>query len=301
MRRNIEFQSKELTCRGWLYLPDSVPEGGKAPAIVMAHGFSAVKEMMLSNFAERFTAEGFITLVFDFRFLGESDGEPRGNVIPSEQHEDFRNAITWVSLQEEVDEQRIGIWGSSYSGGHVLHLSAFDRRIKTAVAQVPAISGWRSILKRQGRSAVHVGLSMALSDRRARYGKQAANYVAVVAPEGQPALLATPDSYEFFVENCGDRAPNWINRVTLESLEKIIEYSPADAIELVSPTPLLIVAAENDSLIPIEDVREAFDRAQDPKKLLTLPCGHFDVYENQPWHNQVLDAETAWFKKHLRE
>jgi len=266
----------------------------------MAHGFSAVKEMMLSNFAERFVEEGFIVMVFDFRFLGESDGEPRGNVIPAEQHEDFRNAVTWISLRKEIDPEKIGIWGSSYSGGHVLHLSAFDRRIKAAVSQVPAVSGWRSILKRQGRRAVHAALIMALSDRSVRYRTHEVNYLPVVAPEGQPALLSTPDSYDFFIKACSGRAPTWINQVTMESLEKLIEYSPADAIELISPTPLLIVAAEYDSLVSIEDVQEAFERANEPKKLLILPCGHFDVYENQPWHNQGLDAEVEWFKTHLQ-
>jgi hypothetical protein len=103
----------------------------------MAHGFSAVKEMFLPAFAERFTAAGFVTLVFDFRFLGESAGEPRGQVFPHEQHEDFRNAITWLAQQPEVDPDRIGIWGTSYSGGHVLHLSAFDPRIKAAVPRFP--------------------------------------------------------------------------------------------------------------------------------------------------------------------
>lgn len=299
MREDIQFQSRGMTCRGWIYTPDNLPREGKVPAIVMAHGFSAVKEMMLPNFAERFTEAGFITLVFDFRYLGESDGEPRGNVIPAEQHEDFRNAITWVSLREEVDAEKIGIWGSSYSGGHVLHLSAFDRRIKAAVAQVPAISGWRTTLKKMGREAVHAGLKMALADRTSRYETQDINTIPVVAPEGQPAMLATPDSYAFFIEQVGDRAPTWRNGVTMESLEKIIEYSPADAIELISPTPLLIVAAEEDSLIPIADVQEAFDRALEPKKLLSLSCGHFDVYENQPWHDQVVAAEIDWFREHL--
>ena len=87
----------------------------------------------------------------------------------------------------------------------------------------------------------------------------------------------------------------------MESLEKTIEYSPADAIELVSPTPLLIVAPEDDALISIADVKEAFERAGEPKRLVTLPCGHFDVYENQPWHGQVLDAEAEWFRMYLME
>ena len=125
MRREIEFPSKGAKCRGWLYVPDNSVAIQPVPAIVMAHGFSAVKEMFrLSTYAEHFERAGFITLVFDFRFLGASDGEPRGCINSNEQQEDYRNAITWLSRQPEVDEGRIGAWGTSYSGGHVLHLAA---------------------------------------------------------------------------------------------------------------------------------------------------------------------------------
>ena len=121
MRREIEFPSRGSQCRGWLYVPDASVVNQPAPAIVMAHGFSAVKEMFqLSSYAERFEEAGFVTLVFDFRYLGASDGNPRGQIIPHEQQEDYRNAITWLSLQPEVDADRIGVWGTSLSGGHVL-------------------------------------------------------------------------------------------------------------------------------------------------------------------------------------
>ena len=129
MRHDIEFPSEGGTCRGWLYRPDASRAGVAAPAIVMAHGFSAVKEMFrLSSYAERFQEAGFVTLVFDFRFLGASDGEPRGRIVSFDQQADYRNAITWLTLQPDVNPERIGAWGTSYSGGHVLHLAAFDRR-----------------------------------------------------------------------------------------------------------------------------------------------------------------------------
>ena len=102
MRNDVAFLSQGLHCAGWLYLPDDLKRDERRPAIVMAHGFSAVKEMYLDAFAERFVAAGFVTLVFDYRFQGASEGEPRGQIIPAEQHEDYRNAITWVSLRPEV-------------------------------------------------------------------------------------------------------------------------------------------------------------------------------------------------------
>ena len=117
MRQDVTFPSAGLNCAGWLYLPDSLEDGEKRPAIIMAHGFSAVKENYLANFAEKFEGAGFVVLVFDYRFFGDSEGEPRGHLIPAEQHKDYRDAITWISQRPEVEPERIGIWGSSYSGG----------------------------------------------------------------------------------------------------------------------------------------------------------------------------------------
>jgi hypothetical protein len=108
----------------------------------MAHGFSAVKEMRLDRFAEAFAEAGLASLVFDYRGLGASDGMPRQDLDPHEQIEDYRNAISYARSLPEVDRDRIGIWGTSYSGGHVLMVAAFDKRVKAVVSQVPLIDGW---------------------------------------------------------------------------------------------------------------------------------------------------------------
>jgi fermentation-respiration switch protein FrsA (DUF1100 family) len=83
----------------------------------MAHGFSAVKEMYLDKFAEVFAEAGLGALVFDNRNFGASGGEPRQEIDPWEQVRDYRDAITFVETLPETDADRIGIWGSSYSGG----------------------------------------------------------------------------------------------------------------------------------------------------------------------------------------
>ena len=136
-RQDITFTSVGKKLVGWLYVPNGVKPGDKRPTIVMAHGWSAVKEMYLDDFAAKFSNGGFVVLVFDYRNFGDSEGEPRSHIDPHMQLEDYRNAITWATLQPMVDGNRIGIWGSSYSGGHVIHLASYDRRVKCAVAQVP--------------------------------------------------------------------------------------------------------------------------------------------------------------------
>ena len=142
MRQDIEFDAEGVTLRGWLYLPQGI--SGPVPAIVMAHGFSAVKEMYLDGFAEAFAAGGLAALVFDNRNFGASDGEPRQEIDPWAQVRDYRHAITYAQTRPEVDADRIGVWGSSYSGGHVLVLGAIDKRCKCVAAQVPLVSGFRN-------------------------------------------------------------------------------------------------------------------------------------------------------------
>jgi hypothetical protein len=133
-RRDIEFDAEGVTLRSWFYPAED--STGTAPTIVMAHGFSAVKEMYLDKFAEVFSVGGLNALVFDDRNFGDSDGTPRLEIDPWAQVRDYRHAITYANMLPE-DDGRIGVWGSSYSGGHVLVVGAIDRRVKAVVAQVP--------------------------------------------------------------------------------------------------------------------------------------------------------------------
>lgn len=297
IRKNVSFPSEGLNCKGWLYLPKHMLNQ-QVPAVVMAHGFSAVKEMYLSNFAEKFAEAGLAVLVFDYRFLGEGEGEPRQHVIPAEQIKDYRNAITWISQQPEIDEKRIGIWGSSYSGGHVLHVAAIDKRVKAVVSQVPLVSGWKNA-QRLMRPDVMAGFIEQLNEyRKSRYNGGDVQYIAVVAPEGEPCALPTPDSYEWFIKAGKTVAPNWENRVTLETMESFLEYNPAGLIDLISPTPLLMVVAENDTLTPTDLAIEAFQRAREPKKLVIFPGTHFDAY-NEPGLSYTAPPAVEWFKEYL--
>ena len=301
MRREVEFPSKGLQCRGWLYVPEDLTEDHSAPALVMGHGFSAVKEMFhLSRYAEKFEAAGFVTLVFDFRFLGASDGNPRGRILSYEQCEDIRNAITWLTRRPEVDKDRIGAWGTSYSGGHVLHLAAFDRRIRTVVAQVPTINPVEQVIRRSGRDGFERVMDMLAVDRVRRFDGELSRSIKVVAPEGELSALGVPEAYEAMTRQATN-APSWVNSVTLESLEDYIQYAPTAAIELISPTPLLMVVAEEDLLIPADLSKAAFDRAGAPKSLHLEPCGHFEIYERDPWFSRASDRMVEWFGMHLKD
>ena len=298
MRKDIEFKTENgVTLRGWHYVPDG--RQGKAPTIVMAHGFSAVKEMYLDRFAEAFAAAGLACVVFDNRNFGASDGEPRQEIDPWQQVRDYRDAITYAETLEETDPARIGVWGSSYSGGHVLVVGAIDRRVKCVVAQVPLASGHGNA-RRLIRADYLAGVQgMFVEDRRARMaGKTPAAMIPVVAQDpASPSALPTPDSWVWFTETGRTRAPSWKNEVTLRSVEMFTEYEPGSYVSFISPTPLLMVVALGDVLTVADLALAAYERALEPKRLVILQGGHFDAY--------IKDFEASskptveWFTRHL--
>ena len=295
-RRDIEFDAEGVTLRGWFYRADGAD--GAAPTVVMAHGFSAVKEMYLDAYAETFAAAGLNALVYDNRNFGDSDGEPRQEIDPWAQVRDYRHAITYAGTLPEVDVDRIGIWGSSYSGGHVLVVGAIDRRVKAVVSQVPLVSGhdnFRALVRADFVDGFRAQFD---SDRLARFRGEKPAMVPVVDEDPLGACaLPTPDSWTWFTETHRVRAPSWRNEVTMRSVEMFTEYEPVSYLPYVSPTPLLLMPARNDVLTPTDLAIAAYERAREPKRLRILPGGHFDAYVAGFEHSS--GPARDWFVEHL--
>ena len=297
-RKDVMFSSQGLKCAAWYYVPSGLKEGEKRPAIVMAHGFTAVKEMFLDGFAKKFAEAGMVVLVFDYRYFGASEGEPRAQLFYHEQLQDYRNGISWVSMQKEVDPNRIGIWGTSYSGGHVMHLGAFDRRVKAVVAQVPMTGQWEAYYRSLPAEQIAGAFGWFSQNRADQYAKGAVNYITVAAPEKEPSVVPLKEWYDAFMA-LSKNAPTWLNRVTIESLEIGMEYDPTAGIEHISPTPFLMIIASEDIITPTELEKKAFDRAKEPKKLVVVPGRHFDAYHG-PKHEAFVTPAVDWFTQYLK-
>jgi len=295
MRRDIEFNAEGVTLRGWLYLPR--PSPGPLPIIIMSHGFSAVKEQYLDRYADVFSREGFAVLVYDHRDLGASDGEPRQEMDPWAQIRDYRHAITFVRTLKEVDRERIGIWGTSYSGGHVLVVGAIDRRVKCVVSQVPAISGSASAQRRVRPDLVAALLERFNADRERRFAGEPPTMVPVVSEDpAAPCALPGRQCWDFFM-GTQSFAPAYRNEVTLRTLEMVREYEPGIYISRISPTPLLMIVAARDTLSPTDLALQAFQQALEPKKLILINGGHFDPYLKL--FPEASGEARDWFRQHL--
>ncbi|MGU3661705.1 alpha/beta hydrolase [Methylobacterium fujisawaense] len=295
MRRDVDFQSEGRVLRGWLYAPEG--EARSRPCIVMAHGLSAVKEQYLDRYAEVLAAAGLGVLVYDHANFGASDGWPRQEADPVLQRRGYRDAISFAQTMSWIDPARIGLWGTSYSGGHVLEVAALDRRVRCIVSQVPTISGYRSALRRIRADLVPALLSRLDADRAARFrGEEPATFPAVSDDPRESCAMGGSDAFAFFTQT-QDFAPAWRNALTLRSAELARENEPAIHIARISPTPLLMIVADHDLLTATDLCLEAYQQALPPKQLMLIAGGHFDPYVRH--FAQTSTAARDWFRAHL--
>jgi uncharacterized protein len=295
MRTDIEFDADGVCLRGWLYQPTGT---GPHPLVVMAHGFSAVKEMGLDDYAEVFCAAGLAVLVYDNRNLGASDGLPRQEIDPVAQRRDYSHAITYARTLPGVDPQRIGVWGTSYTGGLVIIAAALDRRIKCVVSQVPylhaletmnlvmPLEGWRGFER------------MIEAERVSRAAGKPPTMTSVCSDDPSKA----PDSagrlsWAYFQHYVQTGRAQWPNEITARSLELRLDYDALGAIAHVAPTPLLMIVAADDDITPTRIALAAFDRALEPKRLVLIPGHHYRPYREA--FEQSSQAARDWFLAHL--
>lgn len=141
VREDIKITSHGEQLAAWVYPATGASPEKKSPAIVMGHGLGCVKEMRLDAYCERFSKAGCVCVAFDYRYFGGSTGNPRGLLDVSCQLEDWDVVIDFTSKLTQVDHLRIGIFGTSFSGGHAIHLAATNPMVKAAVSQCPFTDG----------------------------------------------------------------------------------------------------------------------------------------------------------------
>ncbi len=276
-----------------LYIPQKV---GRCPAIVMAHGFGLTKEAYIDKYAEKFAENGFVVILFDYRNLGESEGHPRQEVNPFLQIDDYKNSITFAITLDQVDPTKIGIWGTSYSGGHALVVAATDRRVKCVVAQVPTISGFRSGLRRMPADKIPAYLKSVHQDRLNRLNNEEPMVKKLVGEVSDNPIYPTSDAKEYYM-GAHNLSGTFRNEVTLRSTEYSRMYEPGIYASQISPTPVLYIVALNDTVTPTDLCLEAYEKTLQPKGLKTIADGHFSPYLQH--FDITSNAAVGWFCAHL--
>lgn len=285
----LTFPCQQTTCDGELWLPTGAT---RPPVIVMAHGFGALRTWGLPPFAERFTRAGFAVFLFDYRGFGKSGGQPRSVVDGPEHAKDWSSAVDFVRSRPEVDGKRLGIWGTSYSGGAVLKLAS-DRpdAVQAVSAQVPFVSGWSSSLNyplKYHPLAAWYGLRDLLRSR-----DQEPVYVPIVSEHGFSAL-SCPECWTGYAKVA---PPGSDNKVAARVFFSLPFYSPGAHAERIT-APVLLIAADRDGLIPIDGVRKVVKKIRNVDYVEMKGADHFSPYTG-PVFEDVVTRQTAFFKQHL--
>lgn len=292
---NASFACQQTTCDAELWLPIQAAGAAKPPVIVMAHGFGALKDWGLPPFAERFVKAGFAVVRFDYRGFGKSGGQPRRVVDGKEHVKDWLSAIDAISQRADVDGKRLGIWGTSYSGGQVLVAGAERPGVVKAVsAQVPFVSGISSSLNYPIKYQL-VASWYAMRDLL-RSDKEEPVYVPVISPDGFAALIC-PECAEGYKRLVPANVGQEENKVAARVFMSLPFFSPGSyAKDIQAPT--LIVAAENDGLIPVSKVRDVAKELKHGEYVELKGADHFSPYTG-PLFEQVVAKQTAFFQKNL--
>lgn len=290
-REEITIPSGGSALAAWHYHPEG---SGPEPTVLLAHGFGGTRGARLDRYAERFAAAGLGAIVFDYRHFGDSDGQPRQLLSVGRQLADWQAALAHARGLPTVDPARIALWGTSFSGGHVVVTASKDPNVAAVVAQVPLADGLRTVMKLPPLSAVKVtGAALADLARSAVGGAPVP--IPLVGPNGSAAAMPTPQAREGYPRLFAgiDHEDHVLARIGL----RVPTYRPVRHAGRVA-APLLVQAGEDDDLTPAAAARAMADRA--PQGRFSLrPTGHFDPYF-PPWFDEVVDEQVDFLTECLQ-
>ncbi len=255
------------------------------PCVVMASGFSCVRDQGLDAFAERFAAAGLGALAFDYRGFGESTGEPRLLVRAGRQCDDWRAAIAQARSLQWVDPDRIAIWGFSAGGGHIQQLALTEPGVAAAIGVAPLVDGARTLhyiggfphLIRLGLAGVRDGLCTLRGADPYR--------VPAAGPPGSAAVINSPEGLPGF-ESITPPGSSWRNEACARTF-LAPPYRLSRKVRQI-PIPILYCIAEGDDVTPPQLGKQAAERAPFGE-LRTYPGGHFDPFRGETLEKMATD------------
>jgi pimeloyl-ACP methyl ester carboxylesterase len=286
-KKEISFTVEGTLISAWLYLPKDL--SAPVPAVVMAAGAAGTKEIGMEPYAVHFQEAGFAVLAFDYRYWGESGGEPRQLIWILDQLEDYAAAIAYVRSLKEVDPERVSLWGTSFGGGHVISTAAEDQRIICAVAQVPFVDGLAAYqMHTETDEPVSVSiLTMMYAQRdlvRSWLGLSPST-IPIVGEAGSVALMTGADVYDFFSANIPE---NYANETPARITIRADKYRPILRVQEIHH-PVLFQIADDDKFVSNEAVEEAARLLGNLAQVKHYPIGHFDIYTGENFEKSVSD------------
>jgi len=289
-RSDSDFMSSGVRCGGWLYKPEG---STNPPVVVMAHGFAAERTFRLPAFAEKFIERGVAAFLFDYRCFGSSDGEPRQLVDHMNQLDDWEAAIKHVRSLDGINKDKLAIWGSSFSGGHVIATAAQVKGISAVVSQVPFVGE-----KAEDKPEIGFILRSLYSGARDMIRKWTGRkpyYIPVLGEPGSFGLMTTPESLPGYMAIVPEDS-KWENKCPARVFFSIGSYRPIEYADKIK-CPTLLIAADEDSLIPVDHVEKMASKIENCT-YVHINCNHFEPYVGEKFQ-EFSKIEADFLEKHL--
>ncbi|APR39815.1 UilS family quorum-quenching N-acyl-homoserine lactonase [Paraburkholderia sp. SOS3] len=271
-----------------VHLPDVE---SPVPVIILCHGFCGIQELLLPAFAQAFVGSGYAAVTFDYRGFGASGGEP-GRLVPAMQIEDIHTVIDFVKTLPDMDAGRIGLWGTSLGGGHVLAAAANDPSIKAVVSQLGFADGERVVTRNMtdAEKLAFISTLERMNEKKRSTGRE------MLVPITK--VLTDPQS-KAFVEESRQRYPAMDIKIPFLTVREMLNYKPGVHAARVA-CPVLVVVAGDDGVNPPDHGEELFAALGTPVKKLHIEegAGHYDMYDG-PHFASSIDVQIRWFREHI--
>ena len=239
----ITFYSDGFKLVGDLYTPDDLRPGEPRAGIVLCHGYTGVKDLYLPDNARVLVEAGYVVLAFDYKGWGESEG-PRTRLAPYSRVADVQAALTFLGARAEVDETRLGVYGTSYGGATVVWTGAVDRRVQCIVSVVGVGHGerWMRSVRRPDEWFDLLDRSAADRVKRVMEGNsELVDRSEILLPDRQSAELAVA---------ARRNVPSALNTLPLEYVDETLGFHPEWVVDRIAPRPILFITTDNDRLVP---------------------------------------------------
>lgn len=295
----LSFSSAGDRCRAWHFVAAADDFAGPAgrPVVVMAHGFGGTKDSGLEPFAERFSAAGLDVVAFDYRGFGASDGQPRQSVSVDRQLADYAAAVAAAQQLPGVDRTRVVLWGSSFSGSHVLRVAARCADVAAVIGMTPLTSGLAASRAAVAHRDVASALRWTLAGVKSRVAVAAGRpptLMPLAARPGEAGALALDGAYDSYRAIAG---PTWRNEVDSAIGMELVQIRTGAAAKALK-CPVLIQIADFDRFVPANSVMKTAVQAR--AQVHHYPCDHFDVWPGHDWFDTAVADQVAFLTRTLR-
>lgn len=297
----VRFRSGQETIAAILTRPVGV---AAAPLVIMAGGWCYTKEIVMPHYARFFHEIGCATLRFDYRNFGESSGAPRQHISSWSQVEDYRNALSFAHSLDGIDRGKIGIWGISYSGGHVLIVSALDHRAAFAISTIPVIDGYQTMRRNHGEARFAKLMQLIAADREHRFNTGEDSALMLMSPHESDAEMSTwpfPHVRAGFMPIQANEAPLHRHENTVQSTEDLLAYRAIPYAAEIYETPVLMTLAHGDNITSADLEVQAFNAIPNPDKELVSVRGvhHMSLYTDVDHLGKVGSVQARWLAAKL--